>query len=331
MADGWGKEEFEELARSCLGGAMASGTLLPSLQSFFKEAFAHYDDATADGKAYVDDKMAKIPMVFELILRNAPDTPDVRRLRRTIGRAKGEHPQSQNLIDNFHILRDQADKRIEEAKSVLCAVLQCLLDLLFDATQESHKGPAMISILGLFYWLVDELTAAQFLARRGYATQAYTHLRVSLEILDKIELFTKSPELVEIWGSGNEKEIFEKLAPPRVRERLGRDSRDPMYKYFSEQGSHATFTAIQPRLRMKKAPSSEDVGIAITLGGKREPARQISILIYCILVTTQALIKAVPAFGDRLNPEDLTQMIMSTNQQCASFFGRFLDSVDRSK
>jgi hypothetical protein len=305
--------------------------LLPNLQRFFKEAFAHYDEASADGKAYVDDKMAKIPDVFELILKNAPDAPDVRRLRRTIGRAKGKHPQSLQLIDNFHIIRDQSDKRIEEAKNVFCNVMQCLLDMLFDATQEFHTGPAKISILGLFYWLIDELTAAQFLARRGYATQAYTHLRVSLEILDKIELFTLHPEFVEIWGSGNDKEIFEQLAPPRVRERLGKDSRDSMYKYFSEQGSHATFTAIQPRLRIEPTPSSEDFGIAITLGGKRESARQISILIYCILVTTQAIIKAASAFEDRLNAEDLTQMIISTNQECTSFFGRFLDTVDRSK
>jgi hypothetical protein len=205
------------------------------------------------------------------------------------------------------------------------------LNLLYDATQKSHSGAAKISILGLFYWLIDELIAAQFLARRGYTTQAYTHLRVSLEILDKVELFIRFPEFVEIWASGNDKEVFEKLAPPRVREKLGRSSRDPMYKYFSEEGSHATFAAMQPRLRKKQDTASDDMEIAITVGGRKDPTRQVSILIYCILVTTQAIIKAATAFDDRLNVEDVTQLVTTVNEECSTFFGRFLDSVDRSK
>lgn len=100
-----------------------------------------------------------------------------------------------------------------------------------------------------------------------------------------------------------------------------------MYKYFSEGGSHATFTALQPRLRMKQPPTAEDPGIAVTLGGRRDPARQVSIVIYCILVMTQALIRAVEVFEDRLNAEDTTKLVSSTNRECAAFFGRFLDSV----
>ncbi len=331
MAESWDKEEFEKLAKFHLELGVSSGSMHAQLRAFFGEAFAHYEGATAEGKAFVDGMMVKMVGIFDLMLEAVPDTADARKMRRMIGLAKGKLPQAKNLISHFQILADDTDKRIDEAKGVLCNTLQCLLDIMHDATQKSHSGVAKVSNIGLFYWLVDELVAAQYLARRGYSTQAYTHLRISLEILDKIESFTRFPELAEVWGSGNDKEIFEKLAPPRVREKLGRDSRDPMYKYFSEQGSHATFTAMQPRLRGKQHTPADDMEIGITVGGRKEPARQISILIYCILVTTQAIIKAATAFEDRLNAEDVTQLVTSATNDCFGFFGRFLDSIDRSK
>ena len=252
-------------------------------------------------------------------------------MRRLIGLSKGKHFGAEKLIDRFPILSAESDTRINEANKVLSSVMQCLLDLLHDATQSSHSGVAKISVLGLFYWLIDELTVAQFLARRGYATLAYTHLRTSLEILDKIELFTRYPEFAEIWGSGNDKEIWQKLAPPRVREKLGRDSQDPMYKYFSEEGSHATFKALQQRLRHKQRSPEHEMGIAIMIGGTRDPTRQVSILIYCILITTQAIIKAATIFEDRLNVEDVTQLVTSSTEACFSFFRRILDAVDKTK
>ena len=304
---------------------------LTRLQAFFNEAYAHYEDATAEGKAYVDQAVANIADFFASRLKDAPDTADVRKMRRIIGLGKGKHFRAQSLIDNFSLLPAESDTRITEALRVLCFVMQGLLDLLHDATQNSHSGAAKISILGLFYWLVDELTVAQFLARRGYSTLAYTHLRTSLEIIDKIELFDRFPKYVEVWASENDKEVWEKLAPARVREKLGRNSRDPMYKYFSEEGSHATAKALQQRLRNKHRPVDTEMEIAIMVGGMRDPARQVSILIYCILITTQAIIKAANIFEDRLNPEDVTQLVTSTTRECFALFGDLLDSVDPSK
>ena len=251
-------------------------------------------------------------------------------MKRLIGLGKGTHFKAQNLIDNFPILFLGSDVWLDEAKEVLAKVMQYLLDLLHDATQEPHSGSAKSSILILFYWLIDELTVAQFIARRGYATLAYTHLRTTLEILDKIELFIRYPQFAEVWISGNEGEIWKKLSPARIRKKLGRNSLDPMYRYFSQEGSHATFTAMQPRLRKKRGTSENDVAIAIMIGGMRNPARQVSVLIYCILVTTQAIIKVATAFQDRLNIHDVTQLMTSATQDCSSFFGRFLDSIDRS-
>jgi hypothetical protein len=127
-----------------------------------------------------------------------------------------------NQVDYFPTILHKEDLLVDEAVLVLSKTLQCLFDILHDATQDSQDGPAKIAILGLSYWLFDELTVAQYLARRNYSTLAYTHLRSVMEILDKIELFTQKPENAELWTSGNESEIWTKLSPARVRELLGR-------------------------------------------------------------------------------------------------------------
>jgi hypothetical protein len=331
MTEQWDEKDFEELARLHIGHGVAPGTVLPHMKTFVNEAFAHYEEATVEGKAFVDKTMANIVNLFESKLKDAPDSASVRRMRRMVGLRKGKHLEARKLVDTFPTLPIESDPRISEATGVLCTVLQCLLDLLHDATRGPQNGPAKISILGLTYWLIDELIVAQFLARRGYATLAYSNLRASLEILDKVELFTRFPELVELWGSDNEKEIWEKLSPPRVRERLGRESRDPMYKYFSEEGAHATFSAFQQRVQKKQISPEDEMTIMIVIGGVRDPARQVSILIYCILVITQAIIKTASAFEDKLNPQDVAQLVTSTTKECFAFFNKFLDSTDPSK
>ena len=47
------------------------------------------------------------------------------------------------------------------------------MDLLNDATRGSANGAAQLANRGLLYWLIDEVTAAQFLARQSHATLAY--------------------------------------------------------------------------------------------------------------------------------------------------------------
>jgi hypothetical protein len=151
-----------------------------------------------------------------------------------------------------------------------------------------------------------------------------------MEFLDKIELFTKKPKTAELWASGNEREIWKKLSPPRVREMLGRDSLDPVYKYFSEEGSHATFTAMRPRLRKQSGVSEETPKVAIMIGGMQDPARQMSILIYCIQLGGQAVVMTQRAFADRLHDLDITNMVTKLTADTNAFYGHFLDSFDFS-
>jgi len=330
MPEPWDESDFVELAQLHFGRGFPSGSMLPNIQAFTMEAFEHYEDATTEGKAYFDNWLAKFYEFLSTKLQDAPDGADIRKMKRLVALGRKKHFEAKKFIDYFPTILQKEDVLVDKAVLILGKTLQCLVDILHDATQDSQDGPAKIAILGLSYWLFDELTVAQYLARRNYSTLAYTHLRSVMEILDKIELFTKKPETAELWASGNEREVWKKLSPARVREMLGRDSLDPVYKYFSEEGSHATFTAMRPRLRKQSSVSGETPKIAIMIGGMKDSARQMSILIFCIQLGGQAIIMTERAFSDRLHDLDITNMVTKLTADTNAFYGNFLDSFDGS-
>jgi len=330
MSTPWDESDFIELAQLHFGKGFPSGSMLPHIEAFTKEAFEHYEDATAEGKAYFDNWLLKFYEFLSTKLQDAPDGAETRRMKRMVAIGRKKHFEAKKFIDYFPTILHKEDPLVDEAVLVLSKTLQCLFDILHDATQDSQAASAKIAILGLSYWLFDELTVAQYLARRNYSTLAYTHLRSVMEILDKIELFTQKPENAELWASGNEREVWKKLSPARVRELLGRDSLDPVYKYFSEEGSHSTFTAMRPRLRKQSDIPGDVPKVAIMIGGMKDPARQMSILTYCIQLAGQAIIMAERSFSDRLHNADITNMVTQLTAETNVFYGHFFDSFDRS-
>ena len=330
MGKSWDESDSIALAQQHFGNGFSTGSMLPNIQAFAQEAFDHYEDATAEGKAYLDAWLLKFYEFLAIKLESAPDGAGTIKLKRLVALGRKKHFEAKQFIECFPTMLDKESPLVEEAVVILGKTLQCLFDILHDATQDSQDGPAKIAVLGLAYWLFDELTVAQYLARRNYSTLAYTHLRSVMEILDKIELFTQKPETAELWASGNEREVWKKLAPPRVRELLGRNSLDPVYKYFSEEGSHSTLTAMRPRLRPQANAPGEDRRIAIMIGGMKDAARQMSILIYCIQLAGQAIIMTESAFKDRLDDADIATMITTLTAETNVFYGHFFDSFDRS-
>ena len=330
MGKSWDEPDFIALARQHFENGFPTGSMLPNIQAFAQEAFDHYEDATAEGKAYLDAWLQKFYEFLAIKLEGAPDGAGTRKMKRLVALGRKKHFEAKKFIEYFPTILDKEPPLVEEALVILGKTLQCLFDILHDATQDSQDGPAKIAVLGLAYWLFDELTVAQYLARRNYSTLAYTHLRSVMEILDKIELFTQKPETAELWASGDEREVWKKLAPPRVRELLGRSSLDPVYKYFSEEGSHSTFTAMRPRLRPQANAPGEDRRIAIMIGGMKDAARQMSILIYCIQLAGQAIIMTESAFKERLDDVDIATMITTLTAETNVFYGHFFNSFDRS-
>jgi len=158
-----------------------------------------------------------------------------------------------------------------------------------------------------------------------------------MEILDKVELFGEKPDLAELWMSGDEKAIWKKLSPARVREQLTREafdpskkSYDPLYECLSAQGTHSTFTALKSRLRAQREPGDGGLGIVFTIGGFTSPRQEISILMYCIMLMNLGIIKALAAFPDHLNLEDVYGMVMSVTDDTFNFFNEFLGTIEHS-
>ena len=80
MPESWDESDFIELARSHFGRGFPSGSMLPQIEAFTTEAFAHYENATVEGKAYLDNWLAKFYEFLSTKLQEAPDGADARKL-----------------------------------------------------------------------------------------------------------------------------------------------------------------------------------------------------------------------------------------------------------
>jgi hypothetical protein len=325
MAEVWPPAQFKELAgRYLTSTSQEPGTFQERLNRLFLEAFEHYDDASPEGKAYLNRVLVGFAGMFEASLEKLPDTPDRRKMKRLLSSVKGTHFQAESLFESFPIVSDPESDRMKKALALLTRAMQVLMDTLHDATRNSHQGPGKFAIIGLYFWLLDEITVAQYLARRSYSTLAYTHLRSVMEIIDKVELFTKKPAEADIWVSGDEREIWRKLAPARVREKLGRSSSDPLYHYFSAQGSHPTFTAMQSRVRRTNKSEGEGLTVSVLIGGIKDEPRQLSILLYAVVLVNIGTMRAIAAFEDRLHPGDIASLVVPITDETFAVFEGFL-------
>jgi hypothetical protein len=330
MADEqWTRQQFEELATIHMQNAQADpSNFMQHLKSFFGACTAHFDNATEDGKAFVEERVQRMGGLFEHILKQAPDGVENRKSLRMLSAVQNKHYQAKDLFEAFAERPITSDVWIDEAVEVLIRTVQSLMDILHDATRGSHRGAAQFAIRGLFYWLIDEITAAQFLARQSHATLAYSHLRATMEIIDKVQLFTEKPAEADLWVSGDEHEIWKKLSPPRVREKLGKSNFDPIYRYFSEQGSHSTFTAMQARVRKTPNGAGQGISVALMIGGIEDRPRQVSILLYAILLANVAIARAAIAFSDTLNTEEVVQTVVASSDDLFSFSGKLFTSPE---
>jgi len=131
----------------------------------------------AEANAYFNNFMDTIASLFELGMGNLADSPDKRKMLRLIAGVKRKHHKAETFLKRLGMPYPVAIPIVEAARPIFLDAQQSVLDLLWDATQQSQQGAAQFATLGLFYWTVDELTAAFYLAERRYTTQAYGHLR----------------------------------------------------------------------------------------------------------------------------------------------------------
>jgi hypothetical protein len=79
----WTENDFVQLARPKMMAAADPRALPHLLYEFFTEALPHYDNATVDGKAYIEKAISNLTSLFEAERRD-PDTLDPRNMKDAI-------------------------------------------------------------------------------------------------------------------------------------------------------------------------------------------------------------------------------------------------------
>ena len=79
MHEPWNESDFIELAQSHFGRGFPSGSMLPHIECLHERRhLTHYENATVDGKAYLDNWLAKFYEFLSTKLQDAPDGADIK-------------------------------------------------------------------------------------------------------------------------------------------------------------------------------------------------------------------------------------------------------------
>jgi len=154
-------KDFKAFVEERMREAIANPDLL---QAKFKEitdfGFANEASMDAEANAHFDNLLKMIANMFEIGLRNVPDGPHKRGMLRAIAGTRREHHRSQDLLKRLGMPYPVPRPIVEAARPIFLEAHQSILDLLWDAAQQSQVGAAQFATMGLLYWTVDELTAA---------------------------------------------------------------------------------------------------------------------------------------------------------------------------
>ena len=316
-------KDFQAFAEERMSEAIANPDLL---RDKFKEIMdfgvANEASMDAEANAHFDNLLKIIPNMFEIGLRNVPDSPDKRRMLRAIAGTRRKHHRSQDLLKRLGTPYPVPRPIVEAARPIFLEAHQSILDLLWDATQQSQDGVAQFATLGLLYWTVDELTAAFYLAERRYTTQAYNHLRTVHDLLDKAQLFFHHPQWAEVWGSGDRHKIINELSPGAIRKKLGKPKFDPVYGFFTELGTHGTFEALRKRVTQtgKKDGRTQ---VAMRIGGTPWESEVDMVIACCIMTVLSTLITIGQVYETRLHTGEVVTILRSRLESNIAFLQEY--------
>jgi hypothetical protein len=91
----WTQENFVQLARRSMLSTECRGEIAQRLLEFFSDALIHYENATDDGKAYIDRAMSGLSKLFEEE-PNDPDAPATPEMRSCMASLRVLHDGWQN-------------------------------------------------------------------------------------------------------------------------------------------------------------------------------------------------------------------------------------------
>ena len=294
----------------------------------------NYDSLDSEAKILADEGFDVIKESIGKAIDSMPETKQKRSLQRQYAESLCKHFKADSLI---RILEAPPDHKLDipvaqATKEIFTNRLQNILDFLYDIRKTSMRGSANFAKLSLLYSCVDELLAAFHFAQRAFTTQAYLHIRTIFEFLDKVELFTKKPEWADIWAGNDEKLKREELTPSKVRKKIGKDQVDHIYSMFSELGAHGTFKSIQAKSAMlEKSSPSDAITLHFWIGGSPQVHHFIWTHTFLIYAQINVIIKIHRAFGDRLNDDEIIDMLAEVAKEYKEFCSKhFLTWADKN-
>lgn len=312
-------EEFKAFAAPRLAQGLAAPELFQAkLKEVFDFAIENEASMDAEANAYFDRVLDAIATTFEHGLAGVADSPQKRHMLRLIALTKRKHHRAEGFLEGLGRPIPKPYEAAEAGKPIFLGAQQSVLDLLFDVTRKSQTGVAQFATLSMLYWTVDELTVAFYLAERKYATRAYSHLRTVHDLLDKAELFFRSPEWAEVWRSDDKKKIIKELSPGAVRSKLGKPRFDPLYDFLTERGMHGTVGAVKKRV-VQRVRNGQREHIAMWIGGvawDEEVDISASLCICCALLVLEAVART---YRDRLHPAEASAMLDAQLEKARGF------------
>ena len=297
------------------------------IQSLVRFLFENYDELDEESRQFLESFKDSIVLQGTKFVQDLPEGSYRRQMNRQLKVIAGKHHSSEALVTILERTAVNPSEVFTDTRRIFVQNLQNALDLLSDVVETSKKGSAEFAKIGLSYFCIDELLAAFHLAQHSFINQAYSHIRSVLEALDKIELFHKEPEWAKLWANENPKEErrrLKELSPVSVRKKLGRDTYDPFYSFFSEFGPHGTFRGIKTRSARKKEVVDGKPEIRFWIGGCPFEHNTISVNTYLLYALDMMLINIGVTYSQFLNKDEVSSILKRIVMESRKFTQKHL-------
>lgn len=326
---GISKEECQEYLRNLITDAVPKGyEAVSNATGLFLQYLAqNYVYLDSDAKELADKIFEESIIEAEKLIKPLPDNAENRDKRRKLGAIKKQFPSGKGLIATLTSESRDDLPLIIETKDFFNKYFQTLLDTLYDIIESSMEGTASFAKSGLLFCSIDELLCSYHLAQRGYANQAYTHIRTILEIIDKIELFILDESYVGVWSSDDIKKKLKELKPSAVRKKLNKEKVDPVYSFFSAYGSHSTWEFVSSKSAYKAGTEENKPKVKFTLGGTQDKYHFIIANAFCAFALMQVLLQAGKAFENRIHEEDFSSVLIECIKDFEKYFIKVAETM----
>ncbi len=250
-------------------------------------------------------------------IRSMPDSITNRKLYRSARTGKGEHYNYENLF-NVLATKPILDSIQSEGEAIAVSGIQSILDLLHDMSEREKSDLKRVVPISLVYGCIDEFSSALHLARHHYYLQANTHLRSILETLDKVSLFIKFPEYIDIFLDDNQEKARKELSPANVRTKLGSKKRfDLFYNFLSSHGPHPSLRTVQSRTSIKLNNNSKK--LVIKIGGTNFPHLKTWYYFSCLMVINFTLYRTIDLAINSINHQEAMEMMENESKKFLEF------------